>query len=534
MQTRFARAGEDMIPARVSLALVLGLIVLRAVVAGFLPLSADEAYYWLWSKHLAAGYFDHPPAIAWLIGAGTALFGDTPFGVRLMGIVLSLPASWFVWRAAALILKDEDRISPVRAAQTGEMAVAASAAEARGGDKAALAALFFNLTLMASVELLAATPDMPSLVTSAGFVYCLARLQLSGGGLRGLAAHDADASAAAAYHRARIAPGVWWLAVGIAAGLGLLSKFSALFLGAGTLLWLILDRDARKWLVSPWPYLGAALALLIFLPNLLWQSQHHWETFAFQFARVGDGHFTLRFLGEFLAAQFGLASPLIFVLMAVGLVRATRLGSSRLMLAVLVWMGLAYFLEHSLHDRVQGNWPCFLYPALAILAADAFDTKGLWRKLSMIAAPLAAVLLLAVYAQALFQPLPLRKDPIARLLGRDFAPIGQVAAALVNSHLFGAVLTTDYETTAWLRFTQPGIKVVQLNEPQRYPDAPAATPDLLKGRLLYLTELRRDQHELVHRAFADMGFPTQLQTPSSLYMIYPVSKPRSSPLGRMP
>jgi 4-amino-4-deoxy-L-arabinose transferase-like glycosyltransferase len=482
-----------MMPARLSLALVVGLIVLRAVMATFLPLSADEAYYWLWSKHLAAGYFDHPPAIAWLIGAGTALFGDTPLGVRLMGVLLSLPASWFVWRAAALIVKDEDR--------------------------AALAALFFNLTLMTSVELLAATPDMPSVFTSAAFVYFLARVQASGDGR-------------------------WWLAVGIAAGLGLLSKFSALFLGAGTLLWLILDRDCRKWLFSPWPYLGAVLALLIFLPNLLWQSHHQWETFAFQFSRVDGGHFTLRFLGEFVVAQFGLATPLIFVLMALGLWRASRPGSSRLLLAVPVWVGLAYFLEHSLHDRVQGNWPCFLYPALAILAADAFESpassgeghqkRGFWRKLSMIAAPVAGVLLLAVYAQALFQPLALRKDPIARLLGRDFAPIGQVAAAMVNSHLFGAVLTTDYETTAWLRFTQPGIKVVQLNETRRYPEAPAAPPALLKGRLLYLAELRRDQHALVHRAFADLGFPTQLQTPSSLYMIYPVSKPRSSTLGRMP
>ena len=45
-----------------------------------LPLSADEAYYWLWSRHLAAGYYDHPPAIAFVIRAGTLLFGDTPFG----------------------------------------------------------------------------------------------------------------------------------------------------------------------------------------------------------------------------------------------------------------------------------------------------------------------------------------------------------------------------------------------------------------------------------------------------------------------
>jgi hypothetical protein len=57
---------------------------------------------------------------------------------------------------------------------------------------------------------------------------------------------------------------------------------------------------------------------------------------------------------------------------------------------------------------------------------------------------------------------------------------------------------------------------------------------LLKQPLIYLTELRRDQHPLVQRDFAYTGFPTQLQTPSSLYMVYPVGRPKSSPLGKMP
>ncbi|HYS44840.1 MAG TPA: glycosyltransferase family 39 protein, partial [Rhizomicrobium sp.] len=145
-----------MISARISILCVLVLLGLRAIMAAQLPLSADEAYYWLWSRHLAAGYFDHPPMIAWLINAGTTLFGDTPIGVRFAGVILSLPASWFVWRAAALILKDEGH--------------------------GALAALFFNLTLMVSVELLAATPDMPAIVSSAAFVYFLARMQAGNDG----------------------------------------------------------------------------------------------------------------------------------------------------------------------------------------------------------------------------------------------------------------------------------------------------------------------------------------------------------------
>ncbi|MDB5740007.1 MAG: hypothetical protein JWP16_1047, partial [Alphaproteobacteria bacterium] len=429
---------RPLIPPRIALALALFLITLRGFMAAALPLSADEAYYWLWSKHLAAGYYDHPPAIAWAIRAGTALFGDTPLGVRFAGVLLSLPASWFVWRSAALILKDEDR--------------------------AALAALFFNLTLMVSVELLAATPDMPSVVTSAAFVYFLARVQASGNGR-------------------------WWLAVGVAAGLGLLSKYSALFLGLGTLIWLLADARQRPWLRSPWPYLGAVLALLIFLPNLVWQAQHQWETFAFQFGRVGGGALTARFLLEFLGAQLGLATPVIFILMVCGLWHGTKRGDDRLLPAVLVWTGVAYFLEHALHDRVQGNWPCFLYPALCILAARSFATTGWWRWVSYAAAPVAALLLLLTYAQAGWRVIPLKKDPLARVLGRDFAPIGAVAAVLVKAHMFDAILTTDYETTAWLRFTQPGLPVVQINETRRYSDAPVATN---LRRPVYLVEFRRD------------------------------------------
>jgi 4-amino-4-deoxy-L-arabinose transferase-like glycosyltransferase len=472
-----------MISSRVSLLCIAALLVMRALMAALLPLSADEAYYWLWSKHLAAGYFDHPPMIAWLIRGGTALFGDTPFGVRFAGVVLSLPATWFVWRGAALFLKDEDR--------------------------AALAALFFNLTLMISVEMLAATPDMPSIVTCAAMVWCLAKLQRSGNGY-------------------------WWLAYGIAAGLSLLSKYSALFIGLGTLVWMVVDARARHWLRSPWPYFAAAFALAIFLPNLLWQSQHHWMTFAFQFGRVGVGHFTLRYLGEFFAAQFGLATPLIFVLMAAGLWRVTRRGGDLVVLAVLVWVAMFYFVDHSLHDRVQGNWPCFLFPALAILAADAFRLDGKWRWVSFAAAPLAMLLLLLVYVQAQLAPIPLKKDPLARVLGRNFQPVSDVATAMQKAHLADAILTTDYETTAWLRFNQPGLKVIQVNEPQRYPDAPPAPAALLKGRLLYLVELRRDQHPLVQQSFGYTGFPTQLQAPGATYMLYPVGRPKSSVIGKMP
>ena len=54
-------------------AIALGAAAFRFLLFRGLDLYADEAYYWMWSRRLAIGYFDHPPMVAWLIRAGTAL-----------------------------------------------------------------------------------------------------------------------------------------------------------------------------------------------------------------------------------------------------------------------------------------------------------------------------------------------------------------------------------------------------------------------------------------------------------------------------
>src|SRR5690242_11443791 len=67
--------------------------LLRLVFAALIPLFPDEAYYWEWSRHLAPGYFDHPPAIPLLIRGGTALFGVTSLGVRLLPVLAGFIAA---------------------------------------------------------------------------------------------------------------------------------------------------------------------------------------------------------------------------------------------------------------------------------------------------------------------------------------------------------------------------------------------------------------------------------------------------------
>src|SRR6195952_5847918 len=82
---------------------ILALIALRLVSAAFTPLTFDEAYYWTWSKHLAGGYYDHPPMVALVIRLGTMIAGDTEFGVRLVSVLLGLPMSFAVYRATLLL-----------------------------------------------------------------------------------------------------------------------------------------------------------------------------------------------------------------------------------------------------------------------------------------------------------------------------------------------------------------------------------------------------------------------------------------------
>jgi 4-amino-4-deoxy-L-arabinose transferase-like glycosyltransferase len=469
--------------------LIAALIAARALAAMLLPLTADEAYYWLWSKHLDFGYFDHPPAIAWLIKVGTLSFGDSAIGVRAASLLLSAAASWLVFESALAILADRAR--------------------------AWLAALLFNLTLMIGAEMLAATPDMPSIACSALFLFALAKVQQSGNGR-------------------------WWLLVGAAGGLGLLSKYSAGFLGLGAILWMIAEPSVRRWFKTIWPWAGGAVAILLFLPNLLWQAAHQWETFVFQFGRIAGSQWTGRFLIEFFAAQLGLATPGIFVLGVAGWMR-TRPGNPQFLLSALMLPAIVYFLLHALHDRVQGNWPGFLYPDFAILAAAASGAEGRLRRwCSRLALPLAGAMLVLVYAQALSGFLPLGKnDVLARLLGQGFRPVAESLPDAARAAGAGAILTTDYETTAWLRFYQPALSVIQAGEPWRYPNAPPPSLELLSEPLLYVVELKRDRRALLAEYFQLVEPVTVLQIKRngvelSDYAIYRVEGSKGALPSKMP
>ncbi len=476
------------------------LTVLRIVLAAALPLSFDEAYFWLWSKHLAISYYDHPPLIALAIAGGTAIFGDTEIGVRMIPLLSSVLASWAVWRAAATASRDET---------TG-----------------AIACLLLNATLMFAAESMSATPDSLMLAAASLLLFSIAKLEAS-------------------------RDGRWWLAAGLSAGLALFAKYTAFFLCGSIVLWLLASPRGRRWLRSPWVYLGALAALVFLVPTLWWNATHGFISFKFQLARVSAGHPTWRYLAEFAGSQLALASPFILVLAVAGLSRcrpfARRAGPLGFASAM-IWPALAYFLVHATHDRVQGNWPSFIYPALAMLAAHAYTERARTgrseRALSVVrilALPVAGLILTVAYAQAFFGAFPLgHRDPIARMTAVGMPGVAGEIEGLATREHAAAILTTNYVTTGWLSFyTHRSVPIVQIGSDDRFLSAPAAGSSLLSGRLLYVTQ--EPEKELPRAAvhFSRVRFVALLNrsragVPIDRFGVYDVSGFHGAPLGRLP
>src|ERR1700674_3882835 len=276
---------------------ILALVALRLAAAAWTPLTFDEAYYWMWSKHLAGGYYDHPPGVALVIRLGTMIAGDTELGVRLVSILLALPMSWAVYRTAAILF---------------------------GGQRvAATAAILLNVTLMAAVGTMIVTPDAPLLVASSFVLFALAKVLQTG-------------------------RGAWWLAVGAATGAALLSKYTALFFGPAILIWLVAVPKLRRWLISPWLYLGGLVAVAMFAPVILWNADHHWVSFIKQIGRARIEDFKPAFIGELIPTQIAFATPLVFILGAMGLYalllkRQAGASAARMLINATFWTIVVYF-----------------------------------------------------------------------------------------------------------------------------------------------------------------------------------------------
>lgn len=366
-----------------ALGLALGLLVAaRILYAGALDLAEDEAYYWVWSRHLAAGYFDHPPAVAWMIRAGTLLLGDTERGVRLGALVL------------------------------GGLSALLAAGLAR--DRALVVAALCTMPLLALGGLLA-TPDVPLVLCwTAGLVF---------------AASDR------------------WGWVGVAAGLAMLSKYTGLLL----LPLLVLGRPAA--LRTRGPYLAAAVAFLVYLPNALWNLRHDYISWHFQLDHVREPVSRLGFA----LAQLGLAGPVLGLAFVAWWAVAWR-GDA---IERLCWWSSLPLMVLAIWIGGEANWAA---PALVGPAIGLARRGGAWARAAWVGVGVSGALSVLVAVHAVHPLVTLPTDPTDRLRG------GRTLGSSVAAWGVPAVYTSRYQEAALIEFYGgvPAIALPGAGRPDQY------------------------------------------------------------------
>jgi 4-amino-4-deoxy-L-arabinose transferase-like glycosyltransferase len=415
-------------------ALIAAMTALRLTYAGAIELRTDEAYYWTWSKESALSFLDHPPMIAWFIRFGTAIFGDTSLGVRFAGIVAMLVTQLLLGDIVRRVTHD------VRA-----VVLAVLMPEA---------ALYYGL-LMAKVA-----PDVAMIPFAVAMLWALVRLHESGDGR-------------------------WWLAAGLFGGLALLSKFTVVMLLPAVAAFMLVPAWRRRWLFSPYPLAAALIAVAVFSPVLIWNVQHDWASFRFQFVRAVATHeLSLRTVGDFIGLQFGLVGFVLLPVVLTGVTLTAWRGYRRgdavaILLSTAVIVPFVYFFWKSLTLRVGDTWPTFIWPAgfaaaainIAMLPREGFSARMIrssigWARTAIVSGIVFVVLVFLYYVVAPWNFLG-SIDPIGAEAG-----YGQVAArAQAELAATGAtwIATTDYRTYSMLRWYFNGrVPVIQINERGRF------------------------------------------------------------------
>lgn len=234
---------------------LLVLNLFKLLVTPAFPLIGDEAYYWLWSRHLAFGYVDHPPMIAYL----NLLIGQSEFGVRLAAILIVLLISWLIYLTAKELF---DRQAAV------------------------IAVVVFNLlpTFFGGGMIL--VPQTIFFLFWTLAFYFFIKLTKTG-------------------------QGYYWLLIGLAGGLGLLSDYIMAFFFLGAALYIVTNPKLRFWLTKPEPYLGLFLSLILVFPMAHWYFTHLASTAGYQGSRVANFSFSNLFY--FVVLQMVMFTPPVFL-----------------------------------------------------------------------------------------------------------------------------------------------------------------------------------------------------------------------------
>ncbi|MEK7257366.1 MAG: glycosyltransferase family 39 protein, partial [Bacteroidota bacterium] len=318
-------------------------LLLNLVQSASTELIHDEAYYWYFSKNLAWGYFDHPPAIAAFIKPGYWLF-QNELGVRMLVVLAGVATIWLMHKIT-------------------------------GGKDVRL---LFSMVLGAAILHVGgfiAVPDVPLVLFTALFFY---------------------------FFKSYLEKTSWrtaiWLTLCVT-GMAYSKYQSALVVIFAMLPNLHLLRRPSFWLI---PILTAALLL----PHLFWQWEHDFQTFRYQFLDRSNVPYKFEFFTNYLLGQLLIFGPLLGLLLFPAAVKFKARDRFERTLKWCFYGFFGFFLLQSLKSRVEPNWTVMGAVPLFYLAYHFIENRENWRRWAfrLSAWGLALILVFRLYAAWDFLP----------------------------------------------------------------------------------------------------------------------------------
>jgi len=288
--------------------------------ADAIGLAPDEAQYWLWSKQLDWSYYSKPGMVAWIIAGSTAIFGDTMPAVRYPALLIGVLTTVLTYLLTAKLFNSEKlALGAVGLCHVVPMFIAGS--------------------MLMTID--------PPFVLFWALATCL-------------------------FVVAVVDNKKWaWPLAGLAIGLSFLSKYAALLWLVGVLVALLADRNLRRHLWTPWPWVMTAVAAVCTLPVVLWNAGHGWVSAQHVRADTTSGFKLLEPL-SFLGGTIAAVNPLLFILIVAASVYAFR-GARRSDGGVGGGGGVVGVLSHPARARLL---VLTVLPYAALVTASTFFTNA--------------------------------------------------------------------------------------------------------------------------------------------------------------
>lgn len=374
-----------------------------------IDLSPEEAQYWLWSKFLDLSYYSKPPLIAYLNFISTSTLGDTEIGVRINAIILGFLIALTTYLFSLYMFKDEK-------------------------------VAFFNSVFIYFIP----AYDIASIIfltdTPLAFFY-LALYYLF-------------------YRAVKENKPVIWILTGIFAGLGFLSKYSAVFFFPVMVVYLTFF--SRKTFKEKWFYISIFIAGLFTLPVLYWNYANDFVSFKHVGKLSGaEEHFSfnLKHFGDYILGQIGINSLFLLPFFIYGIYKAFKEKDERLIyLSISPLIVFLFFGLIALKKNVEANWPAFGYSTLYILTGYYIYKRFL--KLALIPMALSLISILILFYTPILDKIGLTKilppkiDPTKRLVG--WQEMGMFVDEIKKDYPKSFIFSDSYHISSEMSFYMEG------------------------------------------------------------------------------